>query len=87
MIYAVSKDFVVSVGDELHFAGSVSGSSDFCEKHALEVIASDELLVSTEASDDIGTTMESIILANDSTLLQVVNHPSDQIDGRTSFDS
>jgi di/tricarboxylate transporter len=89
MIYAVSKDFVVSAGDELYFAGSVSGFSEFCEKHALEMITSEKPLTDTEEPDEeeIGTTMESVVSANDSTLLQIVNHMSDQIDGRSPVES
>jgi di/tricarboxylate transporter len=87
MIYAVSKDFVVSAGDELYFAGSVSGFSEFCEKHALEMITSEKPLTDTAAPDEIGTTLESVVSANDSKLLQIVNHISDQIDGRSSVES
>ena len=88
MIYAVSKDFVVSVGDELYFAGSVSGFNDFCEKHALEMIVTEDLGVSEDdAPDDIGTTLESIVSVDDSKLLQIVNHMADQIDGRAPYES
>jgi di/tricarboxylate transporter len=87
MQYAVSKDFVVSVGDELYFTGSVGEFSDFCEKHGLEIITTEDLGVSPETPDDIGTTIESISNADESALLQLVNHISDQIDGREPVDS
>ncbi|KAI2489071.1 divalent anion Na symporter [Fragilaria crotonensis] len=83
MVYAVSKDFVVSAGDELYFAGSVSGFSEFCEKHALEIITPGDPLTEAEAPDEIGTTLESVVSASDSKLLQIVNNFSDQIDGRS----
>jgi di/tricarboxylate transporter len=40
---AVSKDFVISVGDELYFTGIVELFGDFCEKHGLEIITTDTL--------------------------------------------
>jgi di/tricarboxylate transporter len=40
---AVSKDFVISVGDELYFTGIVELFGDFCEKHGLEIITKDTL--------------------------------------------
>jgi di/tricarboxylate transporter len=39
--YAVSRDFVLSVGDELYFTGRVEQFSDFCEKHGLAIITTD----------------------------------------------
>ena len=84
--YAVSKDFVVSVGDELYFTGSVGEFGDFCEKHGLELITTEDLGVYPENPDDIGTTIESIKTADDATLLQLVNHLSDQIAGREPVD-
>jgi hypothetical protein len=80
MQYAVSKDFVVSVGDELYFTGSVGEFSDFCEKHGLEIITTEDLGVSPEIPDDIGTTVNQYANADESALLQLVNHISDQID-------
>jgi uncharacterized protein with PhoU and TrkA domain len=40
---AVSKDFVISVGDELYFTGSVEMFGQFCEKHGLEIITTENL--------------------------------------------
>ena len=40
---AVSKDFVISVGDELYFTGIVELFGDFCVKHGLEIITTDTL--------------------------------------------
>jgi di/tricarboxylate transporter len=39
--YAVSRDFVLSVGDELYFTGRVEQFSTFCEKHGLLIITTD----------------------------------------------
>jgi di/tricarboxylate transporter len=39
--YAVSRDFVLSVGDELYFTGRVEQFSAFCEKHGLLIITTD----------------------------------------------
>jgi len=82
MQYAVSKDFVVSVGDELYFTGSVQGFAEFCESHFLEIITADDALPSSKVSIPIGTTVESILVADDSALLEAINHLSDQIAGR-----
>jgi di/tricarboxylate transporter len=38
---AVSSDFVISIGDELYFTGSVENFADFCDRHGLEIITND----------------------------------------------
>ena len=40
--YAVSRDFVLSVGDELYFTGRVEQFSDFCQSHGLAIITTDQ---------------------------------------------
>jgi Trk K+ transport system NAD-binding subunit len=40
--YAVSRDFVLSVGDELYFTGRVDQFSDFCQSHGLAIITTDQ---------------------------------------------
>jgi hypothetical protein len=38
---AVSRDFVLSVGDEVYFTGSVEEFSPFCDKHGLEALTTE----------------------------------------------
>lgn len=90
--YGVSKDFVLSVGDELYFTGDISGFSDFCEKHALEIIAAEGASCDTapsyhDARNDVGTTLESITQGDSAVLLQAFNLLSDQIAGREPVES
>jgi di/tricarboxylate transporter len=87
MEYAVNRDFVVNVGDELYFSGSVGEFAEFCARHGLEVITADDLGLNTEISDDIGTTLQSIMITDDSALLQIIEHLSNQIAGREPVES
>jgi di/tricarboxylate transporter len=46
---AVSSDFVISIGDELYFTGSVENFADFCDQHGLEIITNDTHLPKGDA--------------------------------------
>ncbi|KAI2503098.1 divalent anion Na symporter [Fragilaria crotonensis] len=83
---AVSKDFVLSVGDELYFTGSVEEFAVFCERHGLEIITTEELGLGKEIND-IGTTLRSIVTSDDSALHEVIEHLSEQIAGREPVES
>jgi len=51
---AVSKDFVISAGDELYFTGLVEMFGEFCEKHGLEIITPETLhTIPEERSGDL----------------------------------
>jgi di/tricarboxylate transporter len=85
--YGVSKDFVLSVGDELYFTGEISGFGDFCEKHALDIISAEGLATkdtepSYAARNEVGSTLESVTQGDSVVLLQAFNLLSDQIAGR-----
>lgn len=84
---AVSKDLVVSAGDELYFTGSVDDFAAFCERHGLEIITTEELGSGKEIVNDIGTTLRSIVTADDSALHELIDHLSEQIAGREPVES
>jgi di/tricarboxylate transporter len=67
---AVSKDFVISVGDELYFTGIVELFGDFCETHGLEIITKDTLqsIPEEEEMDGKGYHDEEDMVAADSTV-------------------
>ncbi|KAL7564495.1 hypothetical protein ACA910_017656 [Epithemia clementina (nom. ined.)] len=80
---AVSRDFVLSVGDEVYFTGSVEEFSAFCDKHGLEVLTTDNLAnASVHASN--GDTHGAVVQQSDDETerMHVVNHLVDQINGR-----
>ena len=92
---AVSPDFVVSVGDELYFTGSVEDFSAFCQSHGLEILTTENFDVTTTVIPDIGTadaSAEQMTCTANTTLdvcverLQILNRIADQIDGRMPVD-
>jgi di/tricarboxylate transporter len=82
---AVSNDFVVSVGDELYFSGSVEEFSAFCQTHGLEIItASDSRVVKAIMyGGDATPSQQKKEGPADSTeeRLKSLNRISDQIEG------
>jgi di/tricarboxylate transporter len=94
---AVSKDFVVSVGDELYFTGRVEDFSSFCDKHGLEIVTTDTTKMmdhtddnipasSTDRLCDLGTTVESVFDSDEVDRLRAVNRLSDYISYRQDYD-
>ena len=82
---AVSSDFVVSVGDELFFTGSVEKFSEFCDTHGLEILTTDNIdgndeVTTDENGESAGTGAES------QERLQLLNRISDQIAGSEDVD-
>jgi di/tricarboxylate transporter len=81
---AVSNDFVVSVGDELYFSGSVEEFSAFCQTHGLEIItASDSRGFKAVRHGDAATLQQKKEGPTDSTeeRLKLLHRISDQIEG------
>jgi hypothetical protein len=77
---AVSSDFVVSVGDELYFTGSVETFSTFCETHGLEILTTENIDGNNEVTaDDKGASTGPG--ADIQERLQLLNRISDQIAG------
>jgi di/tricarboxylate transporter len=85
---AVSKDFVISVGDELYFTASVDEFAAFCEKHGLEIITTENIGESgrpiTDYHDfsEVGMTAADAMAVSETERLRAVNHLADQIDDR-----
>lgn len=94
---AVSKDFVISVGDELFFTGLVEEFSAFTEKHGLEIITTenatgkgyDEAVDSTSQPylAEIGATKESTFRSDETERMRVVNRLSDQVHGTEPYEA
>jgi Citrate transporter len=63
---AVSKDFIISVGDELYFTGLVEKFGEFCEKHGLEIITTDNLHMIVEEeleSEDAAAVADPLLVS------------------------
>lgn len=50
--FYVSDDFVLSVGDELYFTGSITEFSRFCDKHGLSIITTDNLKSDLDSANE-----------------------------------
>jgi len=50
---AVSKDFVISAGDELYFTGLIELFGEFCEKNGLEIITTENVNTIPEEDTDL----------------------------------
>jgi di/tricarboxylate transporter/predicted amino acid-binding ACT domain protein len=86
--HAVSKDFVISVGDELYFTGSVEAFSTFCDEHGLEIITTENIV----SDDDLLTRDMEIkaitaVTGDTADRVRFVNRLSDQIGGRVSVET
>jgi K+/H+ antiporter YhaU regulatory subunit KhtT len=85
---AVSKDFVISVGDELYFTATVEEFAAFCEKHGLEIITTENItaIASDEATvtSPIATATKSLpyTSTDEEEQLRLIYHLTDQIEGR-----
>jgi len=100
---AVSKDFVISVGDELYFTGLVENFGEFCEKHGLEIItkdnlhtiveeeletdAADPLLVPSPSSKNAGAMKSETGKDKEMEQRRMIRHLSDQIGGLEPVDA
>lgn len=84
---AVSKDFVISVGDELYFTGSVETFGEFCEQHGLQIITTDNLHATDDGEEHEVIHQTKETLGSDAERLQQIRHLSDQIEGLESVES
>jgi hypothetical protein len=83
---AVSKDFVISVGDELYFTGSVEKFGEFCEKHGLEIITTDNLHAIEGDEDGVAHPKTNGSQENEIDRMRAIRHLSDQISGSEPVD-
>ena len=83
---AVSKDFVISVGDELYFTASVDEFAAFCEKHGLEIITTENIGESGHrfanglGFSEVGTTVADAMAVSETERIRAVNRLADQIE-------
>jgi di/tricarboxylate transporter len=86
--HAVSKDFVISVGDELYFTGSVEAFSTFCEEHGLEIITTENIVTNEDPlSRDTEIVAITNVTGSSSNRVRSVNRLSDQIGGRVPVET
>jgi hypothetical protein len=101
--HAVSRDFVLSVGDELYFTGRVDQFSDFCQSHGLAIITTDEwhqgILINTNNVTDpavagasardgqVGVSRVSTFQSDEAERLRLVNCLMDQIEDRVPYEN
>jgi hypothetical protein len=95
--HAVSRDFVLSVGDELYFTGRVEDFSVFCDKHGLEIITADNRIDHSYQDEvdkhhhhphgEIGVSKEATFSTEETDRLRVINRLSDQIAGREAYEN
>jgi di/tricarboxylate transporter len=89
---AVSRDFVLSMGDILYFTGAVETFGAFCEEHGLELVTNEvELalpkgdvkdtndLPELEMSVEVGVSKQSLMDADFEERSRIINHMVDMI--------